>query len=124
MEMEVSGYGGAILCLRVPDRQGRLGDVVLGFDRLQDYVEDSGYFGALIGRFANRIRDGRFRLDGREYALPVNDGGNHLHGGPQGFHKAASRVEPMQENGRRWACGCTTAVRTASRAIRATWTSP
>ncbi len=99
MEMEVSGYGGAILALRTPDRDGRLGDVVLGFDRLEDYVADQGYFGALIGRFANRIRGGRFRLDGREYALPVNDGGNHLHGGPGGFHKVAWRAEPFRQNG-------------------------
>jgi aldose 1-epimerase len=99
LEMEVSAYGGAILSLRVPDREGRLGDVVLGFDRLQGYVDDRGYFGVLIGRLANRIRGGRFRLDGREYALPVNDGGNHLHGGPGGFHKVAWRAEPTEENG-------------------------
>ncbi len=99
LEMEVSGYGGAILALRTPDRAGKLGDVVLGFGSLDDYVADRGYFGALIGRYANRIRGGRFRLDGREYALPVNDGGNHLHGGPGGFHKVAWRAEPFRENG-------------------------
>ena len=99
LEMEVSGYGGTILALRTPDRRGRHADVVLGFDRLQDYVADQAYFGALIGRFANRIRAGRFRLDGHEYALPVNDGGNHLHGGPGGFHKVAWRAEPFRENG-------------------------
>lgn len=99
LEMEVSGYGGAILSLRAPDREGRPGDVVLGFDRLQDYVEDRDYFGALIGRYANRIRGGRFQLDGREYQLPVNNGDNHLHGGPGGFHKQVWRVEPLREDG-------------------------
>ncbi|HEV3049647.1 MAG TPA: aldose epimerase family protein [Longimicrobium sp.] len=99
LQMEVSGYGGAILALRTPDREGRLGDVVLGFDRLDDYVADQAYFGALIGRYANRIRGGRFSLEGREYALPVNDGGNHLHGGPGGFHKVPWAAEPFQENG-------------------------
>ncbi|HEX5869876.1 MAG TPA: aldose epimerase family protein [Longimicrobium sp.] len=99
MEMEVSAYGGAILCLRAPDRDGRPGDVVLGFDRLEDYVADRAYFGALIGRYANRIRNGRFRLDGREHVLPVNDGANHLHGGPGGFHKVLWRVEPLREDG-------------------------
>jgi aldose 1-epimerase len=99
LTMDVTGYGGAILSLWTPDREGRLGDVVLGFDRLADYVADRAYFGALIGRFANRIRNGRFRLDGREYALPVNDGNNHLHGGPGGFHKVVWNAEPFQENG-------------------------
>lgn len=99
LAMEVAGYGGAILSLRAPDREGRPGDVVLGFDRLEDYVADRAYFGALIGRYANRIRNGRFTLDGRQHALPVNDGNNHLHGGPGGFHKVVWNAEPFQENG-------------------------
>jgi aldose 1-epimerase len=99
LEIAVSAFGGAILSLRTPDRAGQLGDVVLGFDTLDDYVADRAYFGALIGRFANRIRGGRFTLDGREYTLPVNDGGNHLHGGPGGFHKVMWRVEPLREDG-------------------------
>ena len=99
LEMQVSAYGGAILALRAPDREGRPADVVLGFDRLDDYVADRAYFGVLIGRFANRIRQGRFTLDGRTYALPVNDGANHLHGGPVGFHKVLWRAEPLRENG-------------------------
>jgi aldose 1-epimerase len=99
MEVEVSPYGGAILAVRVPDREGRAGDVVLGFDRLDDYVADQGYFGAIIGRYANRIGGARFRVDGREYRLPANNGANHLHGGPEGFHKAAWDAEPFRENG-------------------------
>jgi aldose 1-epimerase len=99
VEVEVGQYGGAILAIRVPDRDGRMGDVVLGFDRLEDYVADQAYFGALIGRYANRIGGARFSLDGREYALPVNDGANHLHGGPEGFHKRVWSAEPFSEEG-------------------------
>jgi aldose 1-epimerase len=95
MVARVTGYGGVIQSLLVPDRDGRLDDVVLGFDRLEQYVDDAGYFGALIGRYANRIRGGRFVLDGHPYALPVNNGANHLHGGPGGFHKVPWRVEPF-----------------------------
>ena len=95
-EARVIGYGGAVVSLRVPDRGGRLADVVLGYDDVQGYVDDRAYFGALIGRYGNRIRGGRFSLDGREYALPVNDGPNHLHGGPRGFHKVVWSVEPLR----------------------------
>jgi len=93
--LRVSGYGGIIQSLLVPDRHGQVDDVVLGFDRLEQYVDDQAYFGALIGRYANRIRGGRFRLDGRQLSLPVNDNGNHLHGGPMGFHKVHWRVQPF-----------------------------
>lgn len=93
--VRVSGYGGVIQSLLAPDRRGNVDDVVLGFDRLEQYVDDQAYFGALIGRYANRIRGGRFRLDGREHALPVNDNGNHLHGGPGGFHKVCWHVKPF-----------------------------
>ncbi len=95
VEARVVGYGGAIVSLRAPDREGRVADVVLGYDDVQGYVDGQAYFGALIGRYANRIRGGRFRLDGREHALPVNDGPNHLHGGPLGFHRALWSVEPL-----------------------------
>ncbi|HET7230892.1 MAG TPA: aldose epimerase family protein [Longimicrobium sp.] len=93
--VRVSGYGGIIQSLLVPDRHGNVDDVVLGFDRLEQYVGDQGFFGALIGRYANRIRGGRFRLDGRDYTLPANDHGNHLHGGPGGFHKVCWHVKPF-----------------------------
>jgi aldose 1-epimerase len=96
VEMRVTGFGGAIVSLLVPNRDGRLADVVLGYDDVQGYVDDRAYFGSLIGRCANRIRGGRFTLDGEEHALPVNDGPNHLHGGPRGFHKALWRVEPLE----------------------------
>ena len=71
----------------MPDRDGRLADVALGFDTLEPYLTDSPYFGALIGRYGNRIGKGRFALDGKTYQLAVNDGDNHLHGGAPGFDK-------------------------------------
>lgn len=80
-------FGGVITELHVPDRDGRLADVVLGFDTLAPYHGDSPYFGALIGRYGNRIAGGRFTLDGAEVRLPVNNGANHLHGGPGGFDR-------------------------------------
>jgi len=84
----ISTYGGALVSLLAPDRQGRPGDVVLGYDDLAGYRADKCYFGALIGRFGNRIGDSRFTLDGKTYSLPPNEGPTHLHGGPEGFHRA------------------------------------
>lgn len=98
MEVRVIGYGGRILSMRVPDRNGGVGDVVLGYDDLAGYLNDDAYLGALIGRFANRIRNGRFSLEGREYALATNDGPNHLHGGPRGFHKVLWTAEPFRDS--------------------------
>lgn len=87
MVARIIDFGGIITALHAPDREGRLGDVVLGFDTLAPYLADSPYFGALIGRYGNRIAQGRFTLDGKEYALPANNGNNHLHGGAPGFDK-------------------------------------
>jgi len=87
MEAKVLDYGGIIVSLRFPDRNGRLDDVVLGFDSLGDYERGSPYFGAIIGRYGNRIARGRFTLDGRTYTLATNNGPNHLHGGVRGFDK-------------------------------------
>jgi len=87
MEARITNYGGIVVSLLVPDRSGHMDDVVLGYDSLSEYIQSNPYFGALIGRYANRIRGGRFALDGREYRLPVNDGENHLHGGTRGFDK-------------------------------------
>jgi aldose 1-epimerase len=80
-------FGGILTELHVPDREGRLANVVLGFDTLEPYLDASPYFGALIGRYGNRIAGGRFTLDGREVVLSTNDGANHLHGGAPGFDK-------------------------------------
>lgn len=87
MEARISNYGGIIISLKVPDRNGTLGDVVLGYDNLQDYLKSTPYFGALIGRYGNRIAKGKFTLDGLEYTLVTNNGPNSLHGGTRGFDK-------------------------------------
>ena len=91
--MSILDFGGAIQSLYVPDRDGRLADVVCGYDQLEGYVKGDGYQGALIGRFGNRIAKGRFTLDGEEYALYANDGENHLHGGKRGFSHSIWDVE-------------------------------
>jgi len=102
MELRVIDYGGIILSLKVPDRTGRVADVVLGFDSLGDYERESPYFGAIIGRYGNRIAGGRFTLDGQTYTLARNNGVNHLHGGVRGFDKvvwAATRFERGDSTG-------------------------
>ena len=96
MEARITNYGGIIVSLKVPDRQGHPGDVVLGFDSLAEYVKDSPYFGALIGRYGNRIARGRFTLNGVEYKLAQNNGENHLHGGIRGFDKRVWMAEPVR----------------------------
>lgn len=96
---KVITYGAIITELRVPDRRGRLGDVVLGFDNLKQYLDGHPYFGAAIGRVGNRIAKGRFTLDGHPYTLATNDGPNHLHGGLKGFDKVVweARVLPAKK---------------------------
>ncbi|MGH7531617.1 MAG: aldose epimerase family protein [Gemmatimonadales bacterium] len=96
MEVRVTDYGGIIVSLHVPDKNGRLGDVVLGYDSLAGYLRASPYFGAIIGRYGNRIANGRFTLDGRTYTLATNNGPNHLHGGLRGFDKVLWQAEPFQ----------------------------
>jgi aldose 1-epimerase len=86
-EVGICNYGGLVIFLKMPDRNGKFGDVVLGYDNLPDYIKDSPYFGALIGRYGNRIAKGKFTLDGKEYTLAVNNGPNALHGGLKGFDK-------------------------------------
>ena len=86
-EVSVTNYGGAITSLKTPDRQGVFGDIVLGFETLEEYVRNPRYFGALIGRHANRVAGGMFSLNGASYQLPQNNGVNHLHGGFKGFDK-------------------------------------
>jgi aldose 1-epimerase len=92
---KVTNYGTIITELHVPDRQGKLTDVVLGFDNLQPYLKRHPYFGASVGRVANRIAKGRFTLDGKAYQLPINNGPNHLHGGLKGFDKVLWQAEPQ-----------------------------
>jgi aldose 1-epimerase len=87
MIAKISNLGGVIAELHVPDRDGVLADVCHGYDNVAAYMGESNYFGALIGRYGNRIANGRFTLDGVDYQLDVNDGTNHLHGGTEGFHR-------------------------------------
>lgn len=95
VEVGVLSYGGIITRLVTPDAEGRPGDIVLGLDSLEAYVSSSPYFGAIIGRYGNRIAGGRFELSGKEYQLAVNDGDNHLHGGDAGFDKKNWHMEPF-----------------------------
>jgi aldose 1-epimerase len=95
MEVCFLTLGGIIVNVKVPDRHGVLADVTPGYDTLAEYLDDACYFGALIGRYANRIAGGRFALDGVEYTLAPNDGPNLLHGGDAGFHRVLWNVEPF-----------------------------
>lgn len=92
LEARVITYGGIITSLRTPDRNGTLGDIVLGYDSLASYLHESPYFGAIVGRYANRIAKGRFTLDGKSYQVPINNGPNSLHGGERGFDKVVWRA--------------------------------
>ncbi|MDL5201390.1 aldose epimerase family protein [Streptomyces sp. ALI-76-A] len=93
--LKVLSYGGIVQSLEIPDRKGRYANVSLGFGTLEDYVANSPYFGALIGRYGNRIAKGRFTLDGKSHQVSVNDGDNSLHGGAQGFDKRVWNVAPF-----------------------------
>src|SRR6266496_2518529 len=96
-EVKITNYGGIITSLKVPDRNGKLDDIVLGFDNLDAYLKGHPYFGAIIGRFGNRIAKGRFTLHGVEYKLAVNNGENHLHGGIKGFDRVVWNAKPLEE---------------------------
>lgn len=98
LRMSVTDFGGAITALWVPDRQGAPADVVLGYDTLEGYLAGKVFFGSIIGRFGNRIARGRFTLDGVGYSLPLNNGLNHLHGGPSGFDRALWQAKPASES--------------------------
>ena len=101
LSMRVTNYGGVILSLEVPDREGTLEDIVLGFDSLGAYTRApyrnaNPYFGALIGRYGNRIDEGEFSINGQTYTLETNNGPNHLHGGTEGFDQVVWDAEPFQ----------------------------
>ncbi|MHC4413369.1 MAG: aldose epimerase family protein [Planctomycetota bacterium] len=97
IEVKITNYGGIITSLKTPDRDGNLDDIVLGYDTLAEYIEDTPYFGALIGRYGNRIAKGKFTLDGAEYTLAKNNGENHLHGGIKGFDKVVWTAEEIKD---------------------------
>ena len=92
-------YGGVIVSISVPDRSGKLADVVLGYDTLDGYLGDNPHYGAIVGRYANRIGGARFALDGRTYELAANNGPNSLHGGRKGFDRAVWHAEPFERDG-------------------------
>ena len=96
VQATVTDYGGIVTSLKVPDREGRMDDIVLGFNQMDDYRKKHPYFGALIGRFGNRIAGGQFTLNGAKYQLAVNNGPNALHGGLQGFDKALWDVRSIE----------------------------
>jgi aldose 1-epimerase len=95
VEAKITNYGGTVVSLTAPDRNGKFGDVVLGFDSLSSYLTKSPFFGCIIGRYGNRIAKGKFQLNGKEYTLALNNGPNHLHGGIKGFDKVVWKAEPV-----------------------------
>lgn len=95
MTVKLTNYGGIVTELHVPDKNGNIGDVVLGYDNLNDYIKGSPYFGAIVGRYGNRIDKGKFTLDGVEYTLATNNDKNHLHGGVKGFDKVVWDATPF-----------------------------
>ncbi|MCK9484496.1 MAG: galactose mutarotase [Candidatus Marinimicrobia bacterium] len=107
MSAEIIEYGAIVVSLKTPNRDGKLEDVVLGFEDLESYQRDKTFQGSIVGRYGNRIAGGKFSLDGKVYQLNLNDGPNHLHGGPRGFFKVFWKAEPID-----------------SRSVRLTYLSP
>jgi len=93
---KITNYGAIVTELHMPDKAGKMGDVVLGFDKVDDYVAKSPYFGAIVGRVANRIANGKFTLDGKQYQLNTNNAPHHLHGGKKGWDKVIWTAEPKE----------------------------
>jgi aldose 1-epimerase len=96
VEVRIMSYGATVVSIRTPDRQGRLADIVLGFDSFEGYKKNDPFFGVVVGRYGNRIARGRFTIDGVEYTLATNDGPNHLHGGIEGFDKKTWTARPVE----------------------------
>jgi len=99
VEVKITNFGGRIVSLRVPDKEGAMGEVVVGFDSLEGYLNENPYFGALIGRYANRIGHAQFTLDAVLYHVPKNDGDNSLHGGTRGFDKVVWTPRELKDGG-------------------------
>jgi aldose 1-epimerase len=99
VEVRAMTYGATIISVRVPDRAGRVDDVVLGFDNIDDYLSKARFFGTVVGRYGNRIGKGRFTLDGSTIQLTTNNGASHLHGGVKGFDKVVWKAEPFERDG-------------------------
>jgi aldose 1-epimerase len=98
LEVRITNFGGIVTQLFTPDRNGTMDNIVLGFEKLTDYLSDHPYFGAIIGRVANRIASGKFSLEGKKYELYINNGPNHLHGGKSGFDKKVWDAEPVEND--------------------------
>lgn len=98
LEMKVLNYGGVVVSLKIPDKNGVFDDVVLGFESIDQYMRESPFFGAIVGRYGNRIAKGKFTLDGVTYNLAINNGPNHLHGGVKAFDKVLWKVEENRTN--------------------------
>ena len=98
-EAKITTYGATVVSLKVPDRNGKFDDIVLGFDNIEGYLQGTSFFGATIGRFGNRIAKGRFKLNGVEYKLATNNQPNHLHGGNKGFDKVIWNARPFNVKG-------------------------
>ena len=97
VDVEITNYGCTVVSIFAPDKNGRKSNIVAGFDNLSQYAMEHPYFGCVVGRYANRIAQGRFTLDGKTWQLPLNDGVNHLHGGIQGFNRKCWRIEETIE---------------------------
>lgn len=95
-EATITNYGGIVVTLLMPDKEGKMADIVLGYDNLQGYIDKTPYFGALIGRYGNRIGGAQFAIDGQTYTLAKNDGPNSLHGGVKGFDKVVWTAKPVE----------------------------
>lgn len=96
IKASIMTYGGILVSLEVPDKKGSMGDIVLGYDKLDGYIKENPYFGALVGRYGNRIGKGKFTLDGKEYTLAINNGENALHGGLKGYDKVVWNAAPVK----------------------------
>jgi aldose 1-epimerase len=99
LKAKITNYGAKLVSLEVPDKDGTLADVILGYETLDMYIKGDPYFGATVGRFANRIAHGKFILEGKEYELAQNNGPNHLHGGPGGYQSVLWKAEVIDKEG-------------------------
>ncbi|MBN1299957.1 MAG: galactose mutarotase [Melioribacteraceae bacterium] len=98
LSADIINYGAIVVSLNVPDRSGNADDIIFGFEDLEGYEKDNSFQGSIVGRYGNRIREGKFKIDGTEYQLSLNDGPNHLHGGFKGFNKVLWTVEGHSKN--------------------------
>ena len=97
MKLKITNYGGIVTSIFVPDKDGNLGDVVLGYDNLEGYLNNNPYFGCIVGRYGNRIAKGKFTLNGKNYTLATNNEPNHLHGGVKGFDKVVWAAKEVKD---------------------------